>query len=42
VKALMGDEHRRSALRQNAIFAAASLDGEREKAVLTALFDGLD
>ena len=42
VKALMGDEPRRSALRQNAIFAAASLDGEREKAVLTALFDGLD
>lgn len=42
VKALMGDEERRSALRQNAIFAAASLDGEREKAVLTALFDGLD
>jgi glycosyltransferase involved in cell wall biosynthesis len=42
VKALMGDEQRRSALRQNAIFAAASLDGEREKAVLTALFDGLD
>jgi glycosyltransferase involved in cell wall biosynthesis len=42
VKALMGDKHRRSALRQNAIFAAASLDGEREKAVLTALFDGLD
>lgn len=41
VKALMGDEHRRSALRQNAIFAAASLDGEREKAVLTALFQSI-
>ncbi len=41
VKALMGDEQRRAALRQNAIFAAASLDGEREKAVLTALFQSI-
>jgi glycosyltransferase involved in cell wall biosynthesis len=41
VRALAGDAARRSALRQNAIFAAASLDGEREKAVLTALFQSI-
>ncbi len=31
VRALQADPERRKALRQNAIFAAASLDGEREK-----------
>ena len=41
VRALDGDEVRRKALRQNAIFAADSLDGEREKAVLTALLQSL-
>ena len=41
VRALQGDQARRKALRQNAIFAAASLDGEREKAALAALFQSL-
>lgn len=41
VKALQIDPERRKALRQNAIFAAASLDGEREKAVLSALFQSI-
>lgn len=41
VKALQNDPERRKALRQNAIFAAASLDGEREKAVLSALFQSI-
>lgn len=42
VRALQGNSEARKALRQNAIFAAASLDGEREKAVLTALFQDLE
>lgn len=42
VRALQGNAEARKALRQNAIFAAASLDGEREKAVLTALFQDLE
>ncbi|MEZ4756108.1 MAG: glycosyltransferase [Flavobacteriales bacterium] len=42
VRALQGNAEARKALRQNAIFAAASLDGEREKAVLAALFQDLD
>jgi glycosyltransferase involved in cell wall biosynthesis len=42
VRALHGNAEARKALRQNAIFAAASLDGEREKAVLTALFQDLE
>jgi glycosyltransferase involved in cell wall biosynthesis len=42
VRVLLGNVDARKTLRQNAIFAAASLDGEREKAVLTALFQGLD
>ncbi|MBL7981086.1 MAG: glycosyltransferase [Flavobacteriales bacterium] len=41
VRALQADPERRKALRQNAIFAAASLDGEREKAVLSALFQSI-
>jgi glycosyltransferase involved in cell wall biosynthesis len=41
VRALQADPERRKALRQNAIFAAASLDGEREKAVLSALFKSI-
>ncbi len=41
VRALQVDPERRKALRQNAIFAAASLDGEREKAVLSALFKSI-
>jgi glycosyltransferase involved in cell wall biosynthesis len=42
VLALQADTEARKTLRQNAIFAAASLDGEREKAVLTALFQDLE
>jgi hypothetical protein len=42
VRALQADTEARKTLRQNAIFAAASLDGEREKAVLTALFQDLE
>ncbi len=41
VRALQADPERRKALRQNAIFAAASLDGEREKAVLSALVQSI-
>lgn len=41
VRALMADPARRDALRQTAIFAASSLDGEREKETLKALFHGL-
>lgn len=42
VRSLQGDEPRRNALRQNAIFAASSLDGEREKEALRALFQSLE
>ncbi len=42
VLALQADTEARKTLRQNATFAAASLDGEREKAVLTALFQDLE
>jgi glycosyltransferase involved in cell wall biosynthesis len=41
VRALQAEPERRKSLRQNAIFAAASLDGEREKAVLSALFQSI-
>jgi len=41
VLSLQADEVRRKALRQNAIFAASSLDGEREKEALKALFQSL-
>ncbi len=41
VRALQADGPRLKALRQNAIFAAAALDGEREKEALKALFEGL-
>ena len=42
VRALMADPARRDTLRQKAIFAASSLDGEREKEALKALFQGLE
>lgn len=42
VRTLMGDEQRRRSLRQKAIFAASSLDGEREKEALKALFHCLE
>jgi glycosyltransferase involved in cell wall biosynthesis len=42
VKELITNAARRHALRQNAIFAANSLDGEREKDALKALFQRLD
>ena len=41
VRALLGDATRREALRQNAIFAAASLDGSREQDALKAVFLGI-
>jgi glycosyltransferase involved in cell wall biosynthesis len=41
VKELISNPDRRQALRQNAIFAANSLDGEREKDALKALFQRL-
>ncbi|MEO8591544.1 MAG: glycosyltransferase [Flavobacteriales bacterium] len=41
VRSLQADAVRRNALRQNAIFAASSLDGEREKDALKALFQSL-
>lgn len=41
-RALMADPARRDTLRQKAIFAASSLDGEREKEALKALFQGLE
>ncbi|MBK8498564.1 MAG: glycosyltransferase [Flavobacteriales bacterium] len=41
VRALMADQGRRDALRQKAIFAASSLDGEREKEALRALFQSI-
>jgi glycosyltransferase involved in cell wall biosynthesis len=41
VRSLQADEQRRNALRQNAIFAASSLDGEREKEALKALFQSI-
>ncbi|HOY30155.1 MAG TPA: glycosyltransferase [Flavobacteriales bacterium] len=41
VRALLGDATRREALRQNAIFAAASLDGSREQDALKAVFQGI-
>lgn len=41
VRALQSDAPRLKALRENAIFAASSLDGEREKEALKALFQGL-
>ncbi|MGV3636451.1 MAG: glycosyltransferase [Flavobacteriales bacterium] len=41
VRALLGDAPRREALRQNAIFAAASLDGSREQDALKAVFQGI-
>jgi glycosyltransferase involved in cell wall biosynthesis len=41
VRALLGDASRRDALRQNAIFAAASLDGSREQDALKAVFLGI-
>jgi glycosyltransferase involved in cell wall biosynthesis len=42
VRSLMADAPRREALRRNAIFAAASLDGSREQDALKAVFQGLD
>ena len=42
VRALQADPARREALRRNAIFAAASLDGTREQDALKAVFQGLD
>jgi glycosyltransferase involved in cell wall biosynthesis len=42
VQALQADPARREALRRNAIFAAASLDGTQELATLKALFQRLD
>ncbi len=42
VRALQADGARREALRQNAIFAAASLDGSREQDALKAVFQGLE
>lgn len=41
VRPLVSDPDRRKGLRQSSIFAAASLDGEREKAALKALFEGI-
>lgn len=41
VRSLQTDEPRRKALRQNAIFAASSLDGEREKEALKALLESV-
>lgn len=41
VRALMADAPRREALRRNAIFAAASLDGSREQDALKAVLQGL-
>jgi glycosyltransferase involved in cell wall biosynthesis len=41
VRSLHGNEERRRALRQSSIFAASSLDGEREKEALKALLQGL-
>ena len=41
VRSLVSDPDRRKGLRQSSIFAAASLDGEREKAALKALFEGI-
>ena len=41
VKGLIADKERQRTLRQNAIFAANSLDGEREKETLKALFQRL-
>lgn len=41
VRNLMNDPPRREALRQNAIFAAASLDGSREQDALKAVFLGI-
>lgn len=42
VRALMADPACRDTLRQKAIFAASSLDGEREKETLKAFFQSLD
>lgn len=42
VRALQADPARRDALRQNAIFAAASLDGSREQDALKAVFQRLE
>ncbi|MBX2973085.1 MAG: glycosyltransferase [Flavobacteriales bacterium] len=41
VRTLQADPAHREALRQNAIFAAASLDGSREQDALKAVFQGL-
>lgn len=42
VRALLTDPTLRDALRRNAIFAAASLDGSREQDALKAVFQGLE